>query len=79
MVHVDQHTLDPTNPDLQALILTIGITRQLTQTGATTAEWDALTRALEAEHTPAELAHMLTAAAALIARAPDSLQPAAAR
>ena len=65
--------MDPTNPDLQALILTIGITRQLTQTGATTAEWDALTTALETEHTPHQLATMLTAATALIARAPTIL------
>lgn len=61
-------TLDTTNPDLHALIVTIGHARELTQTNATPDQWQALTDTLTTEHTAAELANMLTGAAALIAR-----------
>ncbi|MDR7113893.1 hypothetical protein J2X03_003795 [Microbacterium trichothecenolyticum] len=56
------------DPDLHALVLTIGLVSQLTTGHAPTADWDALTAALVAEHTPVQLARMLTGAAALIAR-----------
>lgn len=56
------------DPDMQALVLTLGHTAQLTDSGATPTEWEALTAALVAEHTPEQLANMLTGAAALIAR-----------
>ncbi len=54
--------------DMQALVVTVGLAAQLTQAQATTAEWDALVDALVAEHTPAQLARMLTGAAALIVK-----------
>lgn len=60
--------LDTTNPDLHHLVLTIGFARDLTNRAAPTQEWEALTRALVDEHTPEQLANMLTGAAALIAR-----------
>lgn len=64
--------LDTTDPDLTALLVTVGYAGQLTTAHATTEEWDALTSALVAEHTPEQLAHMLTGAAALIARSTTS-------
>ena len=60
--------MDTTDPALHALTLTVGIASSLVTSGATSEEWAALTAALLAEHTPAELANMLTGAAALIAR-----------
>lgn len=74
MVH-----LNPTDPDLQALTLTVGICHQLTTTQATHEQWDELTRTLATEHTPAELANMLTGACTLLARTPEFLKPAGAR
>lgn len=65
MVHV---TLDTTNPDLLALTVTVGFAGDLIQRDATSDEWVALTTALLEEHTPAELANMLTGACAVIAK-----------
>jgi hypothetical protein len=56
------------DPDAHAFVLTIGLASQLTAGHASAAEWDALTAALVAEHTPTQLANMLTGAAAIIAR-----------
>lgn len=60
--------MNPTDPDLQALTLTVGICHHLTTTHATPDEWAALTRTLATEHTPAQLANMLTGACTLLAR-----------
>jgi hypothetical protein len=51
-----------------ALTVTIGHATQLIQAGASTEDWDALTAALVAKHTPDQLANMLTGAATLLAR-----------
>ncbi len=60
--------LDTGNPDLHALMLTVAHASALVTTRATTDQWAALTGALVAEHTPQQLANMLTGACALIAR-----------
>jgi hypothetical protein len=60
--------VDATDPDLHALLTTIGHATELTVAKAPAHHWDALTSALLAEHTPEQLASMLTGAAALIAR-----------
>lgn len=73
MVH-----LTPT-PDAQALALTVSLCHQLTTTHATPDEWAALTRTLETEHTPTQLANMLTGACTLLARTPEFLKTATAR
>ena len=57
------------DPDLIALAVTVGLAADLIQTRASAAGWDALTAALVEEHTPQQLANMLTGAAALLARA----------
>ena len=57
-----------TSYDMLTLTVTIGHAAQLTANEATTEEWNALTDALLAEHTPEELANMLTGACAIIAR-----------
>lgn len=54
--------------DMLALAVTLGHAKQLTLDHGTPDDWDALTRALLAEHTPEQLANMLTGAAALIVR-----------
>lgn len=59
--------LRPTR-DMLALAVTLGHAKQLTQAHGTPDEWDELTAALVAEHTPEQLANMLTGAAALIVR-----------
>ena len=61
--------MDTTDPDLHRLALTIGFTRDLIERHAPTQEWEALTHALLEEHTPEQLANMLTGAATIIARA----------
>ena len=61
--------LDTTNPDLRALTLTVGLCRELVDADAKPAAWTDLTRALVAEHTPEELANMLTGACTILARA----------
>lgn len=61
--------MDTRDPDLQALLVTVGLASALTDSGAGTAEWQALTDALLAEHTAPRLASMLTGACALLARA----------
>lgn len=60
--------MDTTDPDLLALVVTIGHAVKLTTDQAPTEHWQALTDALIAEHTPEQLASMLTGAAALLAR-----------
>lgn len=60
--------MDTTDPDLHRLALTIGFTRDLIERHAPTQEWEALTHALLEEHTPEQLANMLTGAATIIAR-----------
>lgn len=55
--------------DLIALAVTVGLASDLIRGGASGAGWDALTAALVEEHTPEQLANMLTGAAALLARA----------
>lgn len=57
-----------TDPDMLALTVTIGHARQLIDSSADTADWQALTDALLETHTPEQLANMLTGAATLIAR-----------
>lgn len=57
------------DPDLIALAVTVGLASDLIQSRASAAGWDALTAALVEEHTPGQLANMLTGAAALLARA----------
>ena len=61
-------TLDTSNPDLHALALTVGHATELLERDAPADHWEALTSALVAEHTPEQLANMLTGACALIAR-----------
>lgn len=63
MVHLNVH-----DPDLQALTLTVGHAAELLRDRADTPAWDALTQVLVDQHTPEQLASMLTGAAALIAR-----------
>lgn len=60
--------MDPTDPDLLALVVTIGHVSKLSKDKAPPAHWDALTSALVAEHTPEQLASMLVGACALVAR-----------
>lgn len=55
-------------PDAQALTVAVGLAAQLTATDAPPEAWDSLTAALLAEHTPEQLAGMVTEAAALIVR-----------
>lgn len=57
-----------TDSDMLALTVTIGHARQLLDSGADAADWQALTNALVETHTPKQLANMLTGAATLIAR-----------
>lgn len=60
--------MDTSDPNLLALAVTIGHARDLIITSAPSDHWRALTAALVAEHTPDQLAEMLTGACALIAR-----------
>lgn len=62
MVHVNEL------PGFGTLAITLGFVHDLTQRGAATNEWDALTAALVAEHTQTELADLFIGACALIAR-----------
>lgn len=55
-------------PALIDLAITVGHTMQLADRHAPTTEWDALTLTLAEERTPTELAELLVAACALIAR-----------
>ena len=67
--------MDNTDPDLIALMVTVGHASHLLTHDGTPTEWAALTAALESEHTPAQLANMLTGAAALIARTTTARSP----
>lgn len=58
-----------TDPDMVALTLTVGFARQLIEGQAERADWQALTEALVENHTPQQLANMLTGAATLLAKA----------
>lgn len=60
--------MDPNDPDLHALIITIGFASDLTNRQAPTSEWNTLETELLAAHTPEQLARMLVGAAAIIAR-----------
>lgn len=61
--------MDPNDPDLHALVVTIGFAADLTSRQAPTSEWNTLETELLAAHTPEQLARMLVGAAAIIARA----------
>lgn len=61
-------SLDTDNPDLHALVLTVGFAQELIDQNATSEQWIELTTALHEEHTPEQLANMLTGAAAIIAK-----------
>lgn len=60
--------MDTRDPDLLALVVTVGHASSLLTNDGTPEEWAALTSALLSEHTPAQLANMLTGACALLAR-----------
>ena len=53
-------------PSAQALTVTVGLASQIVKTGAPPEAWESLTAALVAEHTPEQLARMVTEAVALI-------------
>lgn len=69
--------LDFSSPDLQALLLTYRHVGELRRTDAPSEHWDALARALVAEHTPEQLANMLLGSCAIHARSLDEVDPSA--
>lgn len=70
------HTLT-SDPRVSELALTIGLAANLTASNAPSTHWDALSAALEADHTPAQIADLLVGACALIVRLAPDTKPAA--
>lgn len=55
-----------TREDTAALAVTVGLTAELMQRNAPAEEWDAMRAVLVEQHTPEQLAGILTQAAALL-------------